>query len=125
MQSRTLERRIESRTPVRMTRGRGTKTQQAQPSSMKEPQHSDKTSPETDYGTQEEAQLGKSGVRGGVWTPTRSQITLRGSKRPRDGTDRQHFLEARLAGRAEGQELAICVLKRESLAQSLRTSRWS
>lgn len=125
MQSRTLERRIESRTPVRMTKGRRTKTRQAQPSSVKEPLHSDKTSLETDYSTQEEALLGKSGVRGRVWTPTRSQITLRGSKRPRDGTDRQHFWKARLAGRAEGQEVAICVLKRESLAQSLRTSRWS
>lgn len=50
-----------------------------------------------------------------------SQVTLRGSKRPRDGTDRQHFREAKLhfreaklAGRAKGQELVICVLKRES-----------
>lgn len=44
-------------------------------------------------------------------------------------TQRGHRQAALLGGQAgreaEGQELAICVLKRENLAQSLRTSRWS
>lgn len=71
------------------------------------PQNFGKTSLETDNVTQGEGRLGKISVRGRVWTQTRSQVTLRGSKRPRDGTDRQHFREARLAGRAEGQEMVI------------------
>lgn len=53
------------------------------------------------------------------------QKPLGRDKRPGDGQDRQHFQKARLAGKAGEQERVICVLKRESLAHSLKTSRWS
>lgn len=60
-----------------------------------------------------------------MYTQTRCQVTLRRNETPRDGQDRQHFQEAKLAGKAEGQELVIYVLKGESLAQSPKASRCS
>lgn len=61
-----------------------------------------------------------------MYTQTRCQVTLRRNKTPRDGRqDRQHFQEANLAGKAEGQELVIYVLKGESLAQSPKASTWA